>query len=312
MKLSLAQAVQMLKVGKIVAVPTETVYGLAVSLKYPKSMRRIFKLKGRPVDNPLIVHIGSFAELQSLVKKTSPLFERVKKFWPGPLTVVFEANLKNVPTAIRAGLKTVAVRMPRHPLMRRLLQKTGPLAAPSANISGTPSPTRAQHVLDDFGKNIPVLDGGACEHGVESTVVFLKNSSWEILRPGSITEEMLENALGKPPQKSVFEKKPRSPGQKYRHYAPKAKLDLCFNQKEFKKKQRKKIYDAVLGFSNTPTQKNLVDLGQRNDFKTNLKLLFSGLRKLDEKKYKNVLVDCDFKPAGLGKTLRERLTRAGS
>lgn len=311
MKLTLKQAVQVLKAGGIVAVPTETVYGLAVSLKHPRSVRHVFKLKGRPSDNPLIVHIAAFADLKPLIKNISPLFRCVKKFWPGPLTIVFEANLKNVPVVVRAGLNTVAVRMPSHPVMQRLLKKTGPLAAPSANLSGKPSPTRAKHVLDDFGADFPVLEGGSCEHGVESTVVFLKKLSWEILRPGSITEEILEKVLKCPPEDPVCEKTPRSPGQKYRHYAPKAKLTLCLKQREFAKMERKKSYDAVLGFTDTKTKKNLVNLGKRNDFKTNLRRLFFVLRKLDEKNFKNVLVDGDFKSVGLGKTLRERLTKAG-
>lgn len=310
MKLTLKQAVQVLKAGGIVAVPTETVYGLAVSLKHPRSVRRVFKLKGRPADNPLIVHIAAFADLKPLIKNISPLFSRVKKFWPGPLTIVFEANLKNVPAAVRAGLKTVAVRMPSHPVMRRLLKKTGPLAAPSANLSGKPSPTRVKHVFDDFGTDFPVLDGGSCEHGVESTVIFLKKSSWEVLRPGSITQEVLEAALKCSPQKSVFKKTTRSPGQKYRHYAPQANLKLCFDQKIFQKEKSKKIYDAVLGFSDTQTKKNLLSLGKRNDFKTNLRRLFFVLRKLDDRQFRNVLVDGDFKSQGLGRTLRERITKA--
>lgn len=309
MKITLKKATEQICRGGIVAIPTETVYGLGVSLKFPRSVKTVFKLKGRPQDNPLIVHIGTLSQLKDLVKKVPSSFSRVKKFWPGPLTVVFDANLKTVPSAVRSGLKTVAVRMPDHMLLRKLLKKTGPLAAPSANISGKPSPTCVKHVEDDIGVHFPILDGGACRHGVESTVILLKEKSWELLRAGFVCREDLEQALGLPATKQNQGTKPRSPGQKYRHYAPKAKLVLCFSKKELRHKSVQKKYQAVLGFDDTDNRLPLVSLGKRNRFQSNLKRLYSCLRRLDDRGYRFVLVDCDHQVSGLGFTLRERMEK---
>jgi L-threonylcarbamoyladenylate synthase len=310
MKLSLKRATELIREGHVVAIPTETVYGLAISLDHPLNIKKVYKLKNRPKDNPLIVHIANYQQLEALVQGIPERFKKLKKFWPGPLTVVFKANLKTVPTAIRAGLKTVAIRMPSHPQLLKLIRQTGPLAAPSANPSGRPSATKAEHVKKDLGNDFPVLDGGACAHGVESTIISLNNEGWQLLRLGAISQDELELHIGKPDLPNQKSKKPQVPGQKYRHYAPKAKLKLCLDDKAIKKLSQIKKYDAVLGFSDSKTRLPVISLGRRNYFRANLKCLYSALRRVDTLAYKNVLVDLNFKDAGLGITLRERLTKA--
>ena len=310
MKLSSDQAAQWLLKGQIVAVPTETVYGLAVSLKYPKKIKEVFELKGRPHDNPLIVHVATISQLKKLVQSIPKSFFKIKSLWPGPLTIVFKANLKAVPSKVRAGLKTVAIRIPDHPQLLTLLKKTGPIAAPSANVSGRPSPTTRRHVESDLGAEFPVLDGGACRHGVESTVISLDDDSWQLLRLGAVPPCDIESKLGEAAKTKTNRKKPVSPGQKYRHYAPLARLRLCFDAKTFKRYNKFKKYQAVLGFSDTKTDKPMMSLGKRHRFASNLKKLYASLRELDRKGYKDVLVDMDFTVSGLGETLYERLIKA--
>lgn len=310
MKIPLHTAAAILNAGGVVAVPTETVYGLAASIKFPKAVRQIFKIKGRPADNPLIVHVANLVQLKTLVKSVPKNITKIKKFWPGPLTVVLIADKKRMPKVIRAGLGTVAIRWPKHKLMQALIKKTGPLAAPSANLSGRPSPTRVRHVEHDLGADFPVLDGGACAHGVESTVIALSDAGWRVLRLGAISEESLAKSLG-PAQKAVaVQNKPEAPGQKYRHYAPSTALELCRAQNKIAGFIKSRRFDAVLGFDDTKTNVNVVSLGRRGAFAENLKNLYEKLRLLDQKKYRRVLVDADFKYAGLGKTLAERLKKA--
>lgn len=195
MKISFEKAKQLIRSGHVVAVPTETVYGLAASIQFPDAVTKIFDIKGRPADKPLIVHISSYAQLQEIVKTVPKSFEKIKKFWPGPLTVVFEANLEKVPEIVRAGGTTVAIRIPGHELLLKFIEQTGPLAAPSANISGHPSPTSAEDVLDNLGDDFAVLDGGACQYGVESTLIKLNDQSWELLREGAVSKADLDKSL---------------------------------------------------------------------------------------------------------------------
>ncbi len=310
MKISLHTAAAILNAGGVVAVPTETVYGLAASIKFPKAVRQIFKIKGRPADNPLIVHVASVAQLKNLVTRVPKNFSKIKKFWPGPLTLVLTADKKRVPTVIRVGLPTVAIRWPQHKMMLALIKKTGPLAAPSANLSGRPSPTRMSHVEHDLGADFPVLDGGTCVHGVESTVIALSDSGWRLLRLGAVSEDTLAKSLGPAQKASAAKTKPEAPGQKYRHYAPRAALELCRTQNVIAQKIKAQRFDAVLGFDDTKANVSVVSLGRRGAFAENLKNLYEKLRALDQKKYRHVLVDADFKCEGLGKTLFERLHKA--
>lgn len=218
------QAVKWLRRGEAVAFPTETVYGLGADGLNDAACRKIFQAKGRPADNPLILHVLDKEGLAALSSQALPdtVSQLVEAFWPGPLTVVVRAA-DFVPEAVRAGLDTVAVRAPNHPMARRLIAELGrPIAAPSANRSGRPSPTRAEDVVQDLGGLIPlVIDGGPTEVGLESTVVDCTVYPPVLLRPGSVTEGEIVSvigALGSPDAQSPV----RSPGMKYRHYAPQA------------------------------------------------------------------------------------------
>lgn len=230
---SIDKAVEILKSGDIAAVPTETVYGLAANAYDDEAIRRIFDVKGRPQDNPLILHIDNLEYLNVLAKNIPEIaFKLADKFWPGALTMVFEKN-DNFSSSASAGLDTIAVRMPDNKTMLEIIKKCGfPLAAPSANISGSPSPTDAMHVYHDLNGKVPlIIDGGQCECGVESTVICFTGAGVKILRPGAVTAEQLaeyvqvsiDNAVLSPLDKDI---KPLSPGQKYKHYSPKAKAVL--------------------------------------------------------------------------------------
>ncbi len=223
---ALTEAAYILKNGGLVAFPTETVYGLGANALDEKAVSGIFTAKGRPGDNPLIVHILEFSDLKSLVKSIPPMAETLAQaFWPGPLTMIFNKE-EIIPYRTSGNLETVAIRMPAHPIARLLIQYTGlPIAAPSANRSTKPSPTRASHVLEDFNGRIDMLlDGGSCDFGLESTVLDLTTEIPTILRPGSVTFEML-SALT--PVRMGAEGGPhKSPGQKYKHYAPTAQTTL--------------------------------------------------------------------------------------
>ncbi|HBK68882.1 MAG TPA: threonylcarbamoyl-AMP synthase [Firmicutes bacterium] len=227
----LRRAAAILRRGGLVAFPTETVYGLGAAVNNGDSIKRIFKVKGRPGDNPLIVHIYKWEQLAEIVLEVP---ERAvllaKKFWPGPLTLILPKK-DTIPSEVSAGLPTVAIRIPAHPVALGMLRQTGiPVAAPSANLSGRPSPTRGAHVISDLGGKVDlILDAGATGVGLESTVLDLTSACPRILRPGGITFEMLEEVLGKggveAPQFTNCER-PLAPGMKYRHYAPQAPLRL--------------------------------------------------------------------------------------
>lgn len=232
------QAVALLKQGELVAFPTETVYGLGAPISNESSIAKIFSVKGRPQDNPLIVHISSFEQLEGLAAEIPESARRLAKaFWPGALTLILRRK-SGVPAGVSAGLETVAIRMPKHPLARTLIEKVGePLAAPSANLSGKPSATSAFHVLEDFqGKIAAVLNGGSCEGGIESSVISLAGARPLLLRPGSITKEEMEKVLGYEIEVHVPKKgeKPLSPGMAHRHYAPKAPIRFFQRADELK------------------------------------------------------------------------------
>lgn len=231
---AIAEAGLILRQGGLVAFPTETVYGLGADATNGRAVARIFEAKGRPPDNPIIVHVASRSQLSSLVLSIPAEAEiLMDAFWPGPLTVILPAA-REVPGVVTAGLTTVAVRMPDHPVALALIKAAGvPVAAPSANLSGKPSPTLAEHVLQDLdGRIEAVLDGGPAGVGVESTVLDLTSSVPVILRPGGITPEELTACAGKveidPDVISGYYEgdSPRSPGMKYAHYAPRAPLLL--------------------------------------------------------------------------------------
>jgi len=231
----LEEARDLLLGGELVAFPTETVYGLGACLFQEGAIHKIFQVKGRPADNPLIVHIGDLALVEKITKNLpSMFFTLAKRFFPGPLTLLVP-KAPCVPSIATGGLASVAIRMPDHPIAQSLLRLVGePVVAPSANISGRPSATTFEHVLEDFNGKIAAIIEGKSTIGIESTVVSLLDSTPRILRPGTITQETLEECLQCPvPIDSAKEGGGTlSPGTKYRHYAPKARVTLFSSQEE--------------------------------------------------------------------------------
>lgn len=231
---ALYEAAEILRRGGLVAFPTETVYGLGANALDEEAAKKIYEAKGRPSDNPLIAHIADFAALKPLVAQVPDCARKLMDaFWPGPLTIIFKKSAI-VPYGTTGGLETVAVRMPNHPAAMELIRLAGiPVAAPSANTSGRPSPTTAEHVAQDMrGRIDMIVDGGEVGIGVESTIVDVSEGVPTVLRPGAVTMEMLKEVLGDvridqavlEPMKADV--KPKAPGMKYRHYAPKASLTL--------------------------------------------------------------------------------------
>ncbi|MGM0589370.1 MAG: L-threonylcarbamoyladenylate synthase [Bacteroidota bacterium] len=220
-----------IKRGEVVAFPTETVYGLGADASNPSAVRKVFETKGRPSDNPLIVHISDISQLDDLVTDISdPVRKLMNQCWPGPLTLVLPKQ-PQVLDLVTAGLNSVAVRMPKHELALAFIERTGPLVAPSANTSGKPSPTKAQHVRDDFGDQVEVLDGGPCQIGLESTVLDVTQEPYTILRPGYYGAQELSRIAGlavRSHSKSISDQTdtsiPKSPGTKYTHYTPQAQV----------------------------------------------------------------------------------------
>ncbi|TSI07439.1 L-threonylcarbamoyladenylate synthase [Lysinibacillus sp. BW-2-10] len=228
-----SQAVDLLNDGEVVAFPTETVYGLGAVATDEKAVKKIFQAKGRPSDNPLIVHIGTIEEVSDYIEHISEnALELMNVFWPGPLTIVMKAKSGILAPNVTAGLSTVGIRMPDHEVALRLLRKLKkPVAAPSANRSGKPSPTKAQHVEEDLQGKIPlILDGGTTGIGLESTVLDMTVTPPVILRPGGVTKEMLQEVIGEVIQPNKEQQKldsiPKAPGMKYTHYAPNAPVLL--------------------------------------------------------------------------------------
>ncbi len=228
------KAAALIKTGKVVGMPTETVYGLAADALNGEAVKGIFRAKGRPQDNPLIVHIADFEQIYGLCPDVPPQAKALAEaFWPGPLTMVVPKG-PCIPDEVSCGLDTVGIRLPSHPLARALIRAAGtPLAAPSANISGKPSTTTAEHVLRDMdGKISAILDGGPCEVGVESTVLTLVLDKPRLLRPGGVTLEALRSVLGEVDvDRALYEKigdevRVSAPGMKYRHYAPEAPVTV--------------------------------------------------------------------------------------
>lgn len=312
---------RLLAQGELVAIPTETVYGLAANALDERAVRSVFEAKGRPQDNPLIAHI---ADIDGLAPLTAELPEHVyalaKAFWPGPLTMVLP-RAKRVPAVVSAGLATVAVRMPSHPVARAIIRAADvPLAAPSANRSGSPSPTTALHVMQDMAGRIPlVVDGGPCGVGVESTVVSLVSSEPVILRPGLVTKEQLERAAGVPVavdagvlHRVADTAKASSPGMKYKHYAPRAKVYMVQGSG-----------DAYCNYVNSKNgafalcfeedveklRVNYVAYGSREDPASQARNLFYALRELDRLGAKTVYARAPAQ-TGVGLAVYNRLIRA--
>ena len=258
---SLLRAGELIRAGKLVAFPTETVYGLGADALDEGAVKSIFEAKGRPGDNPLIVHISDIGQLAPLIAgEPSELAKRLMDVcWPGPMTLIFPKS-GAVPMAVTAGLDTVAIRYPAHPAARALIDAAQrPIAAPSANRSGRPSPTTAAHVLEDMDGRIPlILDGGPCEVGLESTVIDMTGDLPRILRPGGVTPERIaeicggvrvDDAVMRPLKEG---ERPRSPGMKYRHYAPRGQLTIVEGGQAAVEAKIIELYDAALAQGQSP------------------------------------------------------------
>ena len=230
---ALERAGELIRRGELVAFPTETVYGLGANAYLAESARKVYAAKGRPSDNPLIVHINDSADAALFAETNETYVKLAERFMPGPLTVILPKK-DVIPDEVTGGLRTVAVRCPSNPIARELIRRSGvPIAAPSANLSGKPSPTCAEHVMQDMdGRIAMVIDGGECEIGLESTVIAVSGNSAKVLRPGAVTPDMLRSAgIAVTVDEAVTDpakagNAPQSPGMKYKHYAPKAELYL--------------------------------------------------------------------------------------
>jgi L-threonylcarbamoyladenylate synthase len=322
---------RLIRAGELVAFPTETVYGLGANALDGRAVYKIFEAKGRPADNPLIVHISNKEQLTELTTGVGDIgLKLMDAFWPGPLTIVVRKS-RLVPDVVTAGLDTVAVRMPRHPVALSLIRSAGvPIAAPSANISGSPSPTTANHVARDLSGRIHlILDGGPCKVGVESTVLDITGTLPVLLRPGGITVEMLEQVVGQVEVdpgvvRPVQDQPVKSPGMKYRHYSPKARMVIVEGGLRDIVKKITSLADAyrsqgmrvgILATQQTYSQyksyDNVIILGDREHPDTIAESLFSALRQLDEERVDIILAE-GITREGVGLAIMNRMDRAAA
>lgn len=299
---TLDQAAKIIKSGGLVVFPTETVYGLGANALDAQAVKKIFIAKGRPSDNPIIVHIATLEQLSELTDHISSLEQKlIDVFWPGPLTLIFQKK-GNISVVISGGLPTIAIRMPSHPFARDLIHHAGvPIAAPSANISGRPSGTTGEHAFGDLeGKVDMIIDAGASDIGLESTVVRAENGRIVVLRPGAITKEMLEKISGEvsfAKDKSALN---ASPGTKYQHYSPKARVEIFKSNAELREQL------AILQKQN----KKVGILSERNLEKAS-KNLYRNLRDFDKEGVDVILCE-SFPEEGLGAAIMDRLRRAAT
>ena len=322
---SVERAAQLIRGGEVVGVPTETVYGLAANALDGRAVTKIFLAKGRPQDNPLISHIASLEMLEGLWERVTPeALTLAKAFWPGPLTIVLPRG-KEVSDEVCAGLPTAAVRWPSHPVAQAVIRASGvPFAAPSANLSGSPSPTTARDVFTDLQGRIPlILDGGACGVGVESTVISLAAGRPEILRPGHVTREQLEAVLERPVALAGAVTKPlkegeraASPGMKYKHYAPKAEIVIVKgSRKAYTDYVNARVQDGVFALCFEEERDLLrcpcVTYGRETDEDSQARELFSALRRLDEQGARLAYARCP-REEGVALAVYNRLLRAAA
>lgn len=312
----------LLRAGGLVGIPTETVYGLAADARNGSAVARIFRAKGRPADNPLIVHISDMAQLEELVREFPEAARKLAAaYWPGPLTIILPKK-PGVPDEVTAGLDTVAVRFPSHPVAQKIIAAAGcPLAAPSANSSGKPSPTTAAHVLDDMdGRIDAVLDGGDCGVGLESTVITLASERPRLLRPGGITPEQLRAVLGTVDidpavtHQLTEGQKVLSPGMKYKHYAPDAAVTIVKGTAVqyaayVNARAGEQVY-AMCFTEDVPLLRvSVLPYGAAEDAETQARMLFDCLRTLDQLGAKQVYAHCP-PETGVGLAVYNRMLRA--
>ncbi len=320
------QAAKYLQSGELVAIPTETVYGLAADATNGQAVQKIFKAKGRPQDNPLISHISSMEMLPMVWREVTPQAKALAEaFWPGPLTIILPRSMA-LADEVCGGLSTAAARWPSHPVAQQIIALAGmPLAAPSANTSGSPSPTTAKSVLEDMNGKIPlIVDGGTCDVGVESTVVSLAGDVPVLLRPGGITKEQLEQVLRcevKLSDAVLHQLKEgeqaASPGMKYRHYAPKARVVIVNGSQEdycSYVKEHASSNDCALCFQEDIAHLDgiiCIPYGRMHDGTSQAHGLFSALRMLDEKNIATAYARCPLQ-SGISLAVYNRLLRAAA
>lgn len=315
------KAAEMIQRGGIAAFPTETVYGIGANALDDAAVTKIFAIKGRPEENPLIVHVSSLEQLHEVAEEVSDEAHRlIDHFWPGPLTIIFKKK-GVVPRGVTAGLDTVAVRMPAHPVALEIIRRAGvPIAAPSANPSGKPSSTHHRHVQDYFGEQLFVVEGGECPIGVESTVLLLDSDPPRILRQGGLEQEEIERVLGRQTAGFMESKLALSPGMMFKHYSPRADLILVEYSEEMGQKLRqileRELAEKAVGAIITreyeefvPQGVKVITLGSKWDLKSVAASLFSGLIEMD-KQTVDVIVVQSFPEIGLGKAIMDRLKRA--
>ncbi len=304
----------LLRKGEVVAIPTETVYGLAANAFNEQAVTKIFEIKKRPFFNPLIIHLKSVKDLSKVTQKVPQVAKDLAQaFWPGPLTLILPKK-PIISDLVTGGKNTVAVRVPNHPKALRLLgQLNFPLAAPSANPFGTISPTCAQHVVDYFGDTLEfVLDGGACENGIESTIVGFENEQPIIYRLGAIKIEEIEKIVGKVTIKNHDSENPTAPGMLLKHYAPKSNMVLSDNVTETMAEFQGKKIAVLLTKTDIKANSNHIVIEKicnNEDYETAAKNLYAALRKLDTENAEVIIAEkCS--PVGLGLSINDRLYRA--
>lgn len=309
----LIKAKQILEMEDLVAIPTETVYGLAGNIYSENAIKKIFETKKRPLFNPLIVHIHSIQLLDKIAQDIpEKAMQLAEAFWPGSLTLVLKKK-KEIPNLITGGKDTVAIRIPNHQVTLQLLEQLNfPLAAPSANPFGSISPTAAQHVADYFPTNLKmVLDGGNCENGIESTIIGFENNEAILYRLGAISQEEIEKVIGKIIVKNKKENAPNAPGMLSRHYAPNTKTILVTDvNKELKNYPNIKI--GVLLFQNLIiNQQNIVKeiLSETGNLKEATANLYAAMHRLDKQKL-DIIIAQKFPENDLGNSINDRLERA--
>jgi L-threonylcarbamoyladenylate synthase len=299
---AIAAAADLLRGGQIVAVPTETVYGLAADASNADAVARIYAAKGRPDFNPLIVHVPDLAAAETIAEFDALAEKLAGQFWPGPITLVMPLRARAaIARAVTAGLSTIALRCPAHPVMRAVLAKSAlNLAAPSANKSGSISPTRAEHVRASLGSAAPlILDAGPCEAGLESTIVAMRDNGWQILRPGPVTEDMLIAATGTQPLASE-QKRIEAPGQLASHYAPSKPVRL--NAEGRVEGEWLIGFGAVDGDDNLSPASNLAEAAAR---------LFDALHRADASDATTIAI-APVPDIGIGQAINDRLIRAAA
>jgi L-threonylcarbamoyladenylate synthase len=314
-KEAIHHAVELLRAGKLVAIPTETVYGLAANAFDEEAVQAIFKTKGRPSNNPLIVHIKSLHDVEQIARNIPAIAKKLAaQFWPGALTLILDKQ-PEISDTISAGHETVAVRVPNHPITLELLNRLDfPLVAPSANRSNHISPTKPDHVQHSLGEKTPyILDGGSCEKGLESTIVGFEREEVILYRQGAISQDVLEDFLGKPlKNKAETTAQSQSPGSSKKHYSPKTPLVLVdtLNQ-QLEAEFSSMAYLVLQKPINFVSEQPIFELSPSGDLEEAAANLFDLLYQLDQQQV-DVIVAVRMPDSGLGKSINDRLMRASA